>query len=96
MSTYELDDEMVRAWLQGHPDGNFSSALREQLPLPVPTKLGAVVRTVGSPEGYSAFIRWTHDVHSTSPWVPVNDVDVTCRTDRIGRITEVLSEGVDV
>lgn len=32
MSTYELDDDVVRAWLYGNPDGNLAGALRAQLP----------------------------------------------------------------
>lgn len=101
MSKYELDDNLVRAisgtvWSSNVQLDELAAQLREQLPLPTPTKIGAVVRTVGADSGNSTFVRWTYDVHSTSPWIAANDADETYRTDLIGRITEVLSEGVDL
>lgn len=101
MSTYELDDNLVRAiagtvWSSNVQLDALAGQLREQLPLPTPVKIGAVVRTTGSNSGNTTFVRWTYDVHSTSPWIATNDVDETYRTDLIGRIVEVLAEGVDL
>ena len=95
MSTYELDDDLVREWLRSSPGDNdlpLVMALKDQVPLPTPTNVGAVVRTV-SPS--SLWIRWTYDAHSHEPWIEANDTDNTYRSDQIGRITEVLFEGVE-
>lgn len=92
MSTYELDDEMVRAWLQGHPDGNFSSALREQLPLPVPIKVGAIVKATYT---NGVYVRWTSDNLNGAPWIDTTDGE-HLTSERLGRITEILSEGKEL
>jgi hypothetical protein len=96
MSTYELDDAQVREALSKGPDSHYAKdlvmeALSEQLPLPVPTKIGAVVRA-----GISTYQRWAHDNATHSPWIEVGNHEEPYRTDQIGRITEVLSEGVDL
>lgn len=102
MSTYELDDEKVRLCL--HNGGAslpqyLAEALSEQLPIPTPTKIGAVVRTdskLCAPE-LSVFIRWASDVQTGEPWELREELDRrTYRTADIGRIVEVLSEGVDL
>lgn len=94
MSTYELDDDLVRRMLE-NPDllpTRVADALQEQLPAPVPTKLAAVVRT-------SSGDVWVH-AHpgSKQPWVrsegPTELVD-WARTDQL-HITKVLFEGVDL
>ena len=97
MSTYELDDDMVRAWLTGHPEeGNFSDALLQQLPLPTPLKVGAIVMTRTPVRGRATYIRWAHENATHSPWIEVGDHEEPYRTDQIGRIIEVLSEGIDL
>lgn len=96
MSTYELDDDLVRAmiehdWTSAQMDV-LTDALQKQLPVPVPTKLAAVVRT-------SSGAVWLH-AHpgSTLPWAhsdgPTELVDWV-GTDQL-HITEVLFEGVDL
>lgn len=69
----------------------ISKSVRAQIPIPVPDKLGAVVQT-----DQGRFIRWAFDVHTFRPWIAAQDHETPLRTDQIGRITEVLSEGVDV
>lgn len=97
MSAYELDDDMVRAWLEGHPDeGNFSDALTQQLPLPVPTGIGAVVKTTVPVRGFAYYLRWAHDGATHSPWIEVGMHEDPFRTDQIGRIVKVLSPGVEL
>lgn len=65
-------------------------AIRAQIPIPVPVKIGAVVKT-----DQGVFLRWTCDAHSVEPWIAANDVGTILRTDDIGRITEVLTHGFD-
>jgi hypothetical protein len=90
--------------LQG--DGAFSvhtqqlltqvrEALRAQIPIPVPNKIGAVVRTEHPTLG-GYYLRWSHDNATHSPWIQVGNHEEPYRTDQIGRITEVLSEGADL
>lgn len=69
---------------------DLRDTIRTQIPIPVPVKVGAGVRT-----DQGVFLRWTYDAHSVEPWIAANDVDTTLRTDDIGRITEVLSPGFD-
>lgn len=92
MATYELDDEVVRAWLEGHPDGNLASSLREQLAVPAPSKVGAIVRATYAG---SVFVRWAVEELTTSCWIDVQDGEFVS-TERLGRITEVLAPGVDL
>jgi hypothetical protein len=100
MSTYELDDELVRQYVEGLTPVEERHALRhalaDQLPARVPTKVGAVVRTEMPVRGPSEFIRWAPDTRTHSPWIQAADHEHPYRTDEIGRITEVLSEGVDL
>lgn len=97
MSTYELDDHDISVILNdlsGHDSAmanEIADRIRAQIPIPAPVKVGAVVRTDSS-----NYLRWTYDMHSNEPWVLCNSVDETFRTDEIGRITEVLSPGVDL
>lgn len=99
MSTYELDDELVQEFLgtlheseDALPSGKLGKDLRGQLPIPTPTKIGAVVRTA---EPNYVYVRWTLDDVSDMPWVDSQD-DEHRSTEKIGRIIEVLSEGVDL
>lgn len=103
MSAYELDDDLVRQCL--HNGGSslpqyLANALTLQLPLPTPMKIGAVVQTGGFPSAQTpeptVFIRWATDGHTVSPWIEASDHERPYRTDEIGRIVEVLSEGVDL
>lgn len=101
MSTYEIDDDIVRALLDNRdllPPRLLTAvaALEEQIPLSPPTKVAAVVRTAMPIRGSSVFIRWATDHHTTSPWIQASDHEQPYRTDEIGRISEVLSEGVDL
>lgn len=98
MSTYELDDELVREFLSTlhesedeMPSGKIGSTLKAQIPQPTPKKVGAVVRTT---EPNYVYVRWSMD-DSGKPWVDAQD-DEHRSTDDIGRIVEVLSEGVDL
>lgn len=98
VSTYELDDDLVQEFLgtlheseDEMPSGKIGSELRKQPPIPVPTKIGAVVKTGNLGD---VWIRWGYDSHTTSPWIAENNHEKPYRTDQIGRITEVLSEGV--
>lgn len=79
----------------------LADALEEQIPIPVPVKIGAVVRTNGATDnrltsGNNYFIRWAYDNATTSPWIEAGNHEEPYRTDAIGRITEVLSPGVDL
>lgn len=96
MSTYELDDDLVRRLIE-NPDQlprSLAMMLEKQLPLPVPTKIGAVVRT-----DMGVFLRADG---SDSGWIrarqnpPFLEVPDWHFSGDIGRITEVLSEGVDL
>jgi hypothetical protein len=101
VSTYQLDDADVEAWRAGSADaaGRVLIELKKQLPIPVPTKIGAVVETTNHTAQISigTFLRWAMDTQNAEPWVCVGDQSLgTYRSDDIGRITEVLSEGVDL
>lgn len=103
MSTYELDDGLVRAFvstLESATDHdnlgvalahkNLGEALQGQLPIPVPTKIGAVVRT----ESGDVFTLTSAHRLTDSVWIAPNGFHAV--PEAIGRITEVLSEGVDL
>jgi hypothetical protein len=110
MTAYDLDENLVRAviakWHQNTPDwGQVDALIRrlaDQTPIPVPTKIGAVVRTTfrDAPGAYNptdgVFIRWARDSRTLSPWIAASEHEQPYRTDEIGRIVEVLSEGVDL
>lgn len=68
----------------------IAQQIAQQIPIPAPTKIGAVVRTTGG-------VAILSDPGSSSPWVLQMGGDYTwADMERIGRITEVLSEGVDL
>jgi hypothetical protein len=99
VSTYELDDDLVREFVADTASKQvwekLISALGHQLPLPVPTKIGAVVRTDGG-----VFVRVRVNNTELTEWTLANagagvGGDVTA-TENLGRITQVLSEGVDL
>lgn len=51
------------------------------------------------PNGFTAvYLRWADEaMNAADPWIQQGDYDRDCfDTDDIGRITEVLSEGVDL
>lgn len=105
MSTYELEDhevEMILSDLRRHGSGiakEIADRIEAQIPIPAPTKIGAVVRTKNATGSISVgtFLRWATDPQTVEPWICVGDRDLTTyRSDDIGRITEVLSEGVDL
>jgi hypothetical protein len=101
MSTYELDDELVREALTQSSKSHAArdlvlSALERQLPIPAPTQIGAIVRTDHPNPDHPVFVRWAFDSRTHSPWILLGNHEQPYRTDEIGRITEVLSEGVDL
>lgn len=99
MSTYEMDDGDTAYLLELLAERNtpqsvdLGQRLADQRPIPVPVKIGAVVRAGDLGEVY---LRWAYDNHTHSPWVAAGNHEQPCRTDEIGRITEVLSTGVDL
>jgi len=70
---------------------NLRDSILVQIPVPVPTKIGAIVRTDA---GF--YLRWAWSPHTTQPWIETNNVDSTVRTEDIGRVLEVLAPGVDL
>jgi len=100
VSKYEIDDEVIRGLVDNRdllPPRLLTAvaALEEQIPLPTPVNVGAVVRTEGGFRG-GVYLRWAHDNATHSPWIAVGDHEEPHRTDEIGRIVEVLAEGVDL
>lgn len=100
MGTYELDDVLVRRFLEGVDAGiddpeidGMQKALRPQVPIPVPLGVGAVVRTE-HPHIGGLFLRWAPDNATHSPWIAVGNHEDPYRTDEIGRIVEVLTPGM--
>lgn len=100
MHRYELDltDEQADAiyrMARGHHDFGVSWAeqFKALIPIPVPTKIAAVVRTVGSEHGSSWCLVYANPASWATPSDPSGHL---YRTDQIGRIAEVLSEGVDL
>lgn len=92
MSTYELDDELVRQLLS-NPDRlprALAHALTKQAPLPAPTKFGAIVRTNKGvwvlADPWARELRW-READPDGGWQDTQD---------IGRISEVLFEGLDL
>lgn len=104
MSKYELSDALVAnvvgkaelGQVEAHLIAALISDLKPQIPIPAPTKVGAAVRTEMPVRGPAVFVRWATDRHTTSPWIEAGDHEQPYRTDEIGRIIEVLSEGVDL
>jgi hypothetical protein len=103
VSKYELSDALVAnvvgaaesGLVESHLIAALISDLKPQIPLPVPTKVGAVVKTEHPTLG-GYYLRWAHDNATHSPWVQVGNHEEPYRTDEIGRITEVLAKGVDL
>lgn len=107
MATYELDDELVRKFISQQDSAGWgneiadevAATLERQLPIPVPVKVGAVVRAVGAFTPLNeaeTFVRWALDSRTHSPWIVAGNHEQPYRTDEIGRITAVLSPGVDL
>jgi hypothetical protein len=98
VSTYELDESDVMIILQRLRDGTGNMArevadrLEAQFPIPVPVKIGAVVRCA---EPNYLYTRCRLDSDSDTPWIDAEDGELRS-TERLGRITEVLSPGVDL
>jgi hypothetical protein len=104
VSAYELDDEMVRRFLDGprpvadETEAALVRALDGQLPLSAPTKIGAVVQTNDGRIWVLA--------PCLSHWLSEGDAFQDGRdhvgdrrflhTSMLGRIVKVLSEGVDL
>lgn len=96
MSKYELDDHDVEVILQQLRDRGSGMAreiadrLEAQVPKPIPTKIGAVVRTS---EGVFVLA----DPVDARGWFPPGGTSDAWRTPgAIGKVIEVLSEGVDL
>lgn len=88
MSTYELDDELVREYkLTGRVDPVLSRALGDQLPPATPTGFGAVL--VNEHGARLVHARPSDD----NPWW---NNSAKCWTRFTGNLVEVLSEGVDL
>lgn len=102
MGAYELDDEAVRKFLDTLHESDavwpamssLAFALKEQLSLPEPKRVGAVVRCTGSvDDGPGIFLRWAGDDHTRAPWMIPGTLATYERAD-LERIVEILSEGV--
>jgi hypothetical protein len=103
MGTYELGDgdisflvDRLEQWPHDEGCKAMIKILEEQRPIPVPTKIGAVVATDAPAVGRVVYIRWAHDNQTTSPWIAANDHEQPYRTMDIGKIVQVMSEGVDI
>lgn len=105
MSTYELDDDLVRESLTQSSKSHAArdlvfSALERQLPIPAPDLPGAIVKAVGGAAGRedeaNYYLRWTGDERTHSPWIEYGNHEKPWRTDEIGRITAVISQGYDL
>lgn len=94
MSTYELDDDLVRRFVKDglteEGVGLLANALNVQLPAPVPLNIGAVVRTENR-----IFVRTAGLEQSHCWWDFTNHVG-WFTDEQLGRVVEVLSEGVDL
>lgn len=75
---------------------DLGQRLAAQRPIPVPVKIGAVVKTYAETIGNRTFLRYAYDGATHEPWIEPGDTDHTYHTDGIGRITQVLSPGVDL
>lgn len=101
MATFDLDEDLVREFVgtlheseDELPSGQIGRALKAQLPLPVPTKIGAVVRTRGAPSEYRT---WVLGRLPGIWFTPEDEAGAAAYfTREIGRIVEVLAPGVDI
>ncbi|MEV6413865.1 hypothetical protein [Kribbella sp. NPDC051718] len=98
MTAYELSDRLVDHVIHRFDNRNSTDqekelvrALKSQRPIPVPNKVGAVVRTDGGVQGFTLWVLCQLPSAWTSPEDPTNGVYVT---PQIGGITEVLAIGV--
>lgn len=93
MSAYELDDAMVReCLLQSRSMPPYLiNQLTDQLPIPVPVGLGAVVET----ESNAVFVR-TAATDVQFCWWDVTKHVGWFSDAQLGKVTKVLSEGVDL
>jgi hypothetical protein len=102
MSAYEIDDEDLSYLLTLLEERATAQALdlRQRLavqrPIPVPVKIGAMVKTHTEMVGDRVFLRWAWDSVTHEPWIEPQNQEQTYRTEDIGRITEVLSSGHDM
>jgi hypothetical protein len=101
MSAYEIPDESLDFIIQllhdrasGH-SAEVAALLESQRPIPVPVKIGAVVRAEMPTRGLMTLIRCDFDSENPTPWIGRLGQSWH-RTDKIGRIVEVLSPGVDI
>lgn len=95
MTAYELDDELVgrfirQSWIVNDAI-QMAGQLEKQFPVPAPTKLGAVVQTESR-----VLVRTAAGVDVQFCWWDVTNHVGWFSDDQLGRIVEVLSEGVDV
>jgi hypothetical protein len=95
VTAYELDDALVRRAL--NLEGGRIEAtelllmeIGRQMPIPVPTKIGAVVRTAE----YGTLTLTSSVRLEEATWVAPNGQRFHAA--EIGRITEVLAPGVDL
>lgn len=112
MSTYELNDESMQRLVNNgdlFPPGlqPLLRTMAAQIPRPVPTKLGAVVRcdVQLTAEETTLFVRWNASADHPYPWIQAGansrrqllDYNQETKSNsQIGRISEVLFEGVDL
>jgi hypothetical protein len=101
MSAYEIDGEDLSYLLTLLEERGTAQALdlRQRLavqrPIPVPVKIGAMVKTHAEVVGERVFLKWAFDSVTHEPWIEAQNNEHTYRTEDIGRITEVLSPGCD-
>ena len=102
MNAYEMDDGDLSYLLSLLAERDTPQArelkqrLGDQQPIPVPVKIGAIVVADAGVIGNRVFLRWAYDNATHEPWIEVGNNEYTHRTEDIGRITEVLSSGLDV
>lgn len=103
MPTYELDDHDVTIIVDAlkqrpsHMSGELIARIKLQLP--IPTNIGAVIKTDSktcAPD-LSIFIRYASDIQTSKPWILREELDLrTYGSSEVGRIIGVLAEGVEV
>lgn len=93
MSTYELDDALVKGWLAnpGGLDHQLREDLKAQLRIPLPDLTAAVVQTV---EGVYCLADPTADLRWY--WCSGIEHGDWCTDADLPRITKVLFPGLDV
>lgn len=109
MSTYELDDEVVRVFVANYrerfeadranaTEPMLAELLGKQIPIPVPNLPGAVVRTEDGTIWVAAPCgnHWLHEADSFQNGQDHRGIRDFIHRDHLPRIVAVLSEGVDV